>query len=304
MSEILKYQDYMDHDFPFKIQLRCAKNIQQPYHSHEYLQFCYVMKGTCIHRIGKKKSILVKGDMFIVPPLMEHALDTSRNIDTETHLIIMDFMPFVIHEKMKDLKQSENLFDYTYIEPVLSLSKQPLSKISLTIESQTMIEQLLEHMMLEWQGKLEGYKPAVKADLLKFLVILGREIKHSLTDNPINRVVYMHKKSFYESVKYMEENFSREIRLEDVAKIAAMAPSYYSHFFKTIKGRTFIEHLNFIRTNMAIKLLSETDMNITQISQQVGFNNLGHFTRMFKSITGNTPTDYRKLALSVVGQSE
>ena len=79
-----------------------------------------------------------------------------------------------------------------------------------------------------------------------------------------------------------------------MAKIAAMSSSYYSYIFKLIKGKNFVEYLNEVRIRNAMDLLKTTDINISEACFAVGFNNLGHFNRVFKELMGLTPSDFRK----------
>ena len=59
-------------------------------------------------------------------------------------------------------------------------------------------------------------------------------------------------------------------------------------------GKTFIEHLTLIRLEKAMELLRNTDEFVLEICLDVGFKNVNHFNRTFKSFTGMTPLQYRK----------
>jgi AraC-like DNA-binding protein len=60
------------------------------------------------------------------------------------------------------------------------------------------------------------------------------------------------------------------------------------------EGRTFVEYITYIRIQNSINLLVSTDLQIIDICLQSGFNNIGHFNKMFKRFTGITPSEYRK----------
>jgi len=61
---------------------------------------------------------------------------------------------------------------------------------------------------------------------------------------------------------------------------------------------SFIDYLNHVRILEAQKLLNETGMNITMVSEKVGFESSSHFGRVFKAISGISPTQYRKLRVT------
>ena len=94
---------------------------------------------------------------------------------------------------------------------------------------------------------------------------------------------------------YIEENISREITLEDVAKLVGMNREYFCRFFKKATGVTLVDHINFIRITRAEELLVSTQESISSISDALGFSSVSYFTRVFKNITTFTPASYREI---------
>lgn len=93
--------------------------------------------------------------------------------------------------------------------------------------------------------------------------------------------------------KYMKENFSKDISLEDVSMKVDISPYYFSKLFKEEEGSNFIEYLTKLRMDEAIKLLRETDLSMKEICAQVGYSDPNYFSRNFKKYTGITPTEAR-----------
>ncbi len=73
-----------------------------------------------------------------------------------------------------------------------------------------------------------------------------------------------------------------------------MNEQYFCRFFKKAIGRSPIEYVNEYRIKQAIRLLEETDLPITDVCLECGYNNLGNFLREFRKVTGTTPLQYRK----------
>ena len=96
-------------------------------------------------------------------------------------------------------------------------------------------------------------------------------------------------------MRFILDNSSRQISLEEVAEHAFMSKEAFCRFFKVRTRRTFTQYVQQLRITEAKKLLIETDMSISQISFQVGFQTLSHFNKTFKSLTEMTPKDWRKL---------
>ena len=96
------------------------------------------------------------------------------------------------------------------------------------------------------------------------------------------------------AVSYIHEHYFEEITSSMLSELLYISPYYLCHEFKKGTGKTVIQYLNSTRILHAQRLLQETNLNITQISKEVGFSNLTHFNRIFKSITGVSPREKRK----------
>ncbi|MFW5985805.1 MAG: helix-turn-helix domain-containing protein [Halanaerobiales bacterium] len=96
------------------------------------------------------------------------------------------------------------------------------------------------------------------------------------------------------ALDYIEENYHRDLALQEVAREVGLSQYYFSHLFKEETGDTFISYLNKIRINKAKQLLGEKDLNIAEICYRVGFNDPNYFTRVFKEYEEMTPSQYRK----------
>lgn len=102
------------------------------------------------------------------------------------------------------------------------------------------------------------------------------------------------------AIKYIEQNYNHEISTESLAKAANMSVSRFFPCFKKATGMTATEYLNAYRINRAILLLIYSDNeSIEYISETVGFSSSTYFRRVFKSITGKTPREYKKTGIEI-----
>jgi len=98
-----------------------------------------------------------------------------------------------------------------------------------------------------------------------------------------------------EKVKsFAERNCYKKLCLKDAAMAVSLSPKYLSRIFKKNTGMGFSEYRLKIKIKEAGALLKVSGYNIDQISQKMGYENTESFIRMFKKITGYTPTEYRK----------
>ncbi|MFC5410420.1 helix-turn-helix domain-containing protein [Larkinella bovis] len=94
---------------------------------------------------------------------------------------------------------------------------------------------------------------------------------------------------------YMLAHFREEIRVDAMASVAGMAPAAFCRYFRKRTRKSFIEYLNELRISHARKLLVQSDLSISQIGFECGFNNISHFHRQFKLHNGTTPLKYQSL---------
>ncbi|MBM7582351.1 two-component system response regulator YesN [Caldicoprobacter guelmensis] len=101
-------------------------------------------------------------------------------------------------------------------------------------------------------------------------------------------------RSLGEALKYIRENYNRDITLEDVARSVYISPYYLSHLFKEELNITFLEYLTMVRMEEAKKLLKDTSLSIVAVASQVGYDDASYFSKVFKKYVGVTPAQYRK----------
>lgn len=98
--------------------------------------------------------------------------------------------------------------------------------------------------------------------------------------------------------RYICNYYNRPIKLEEIAKIAYMSPTYFSKKFKKVTGFGFNEYLNSVRVRMAINMLLETRYSITEIAMYCGYQDSNYFGDVFRKMTGMSPSAYRKQHLT------
>lgn len=99
-------------------------------------------------------------------------------------------------------------------------------------------------------------------------------------------------------VEYIRANYTKHLYISELARIANMNEQYFCRFFKKHLGKTPTAYINAYRIQQATLLLETTDVPITTLCFECGFNNLGHFFSQFKSIYGITPLQFRKSCIT------
>lgn len=95
----------------------------------------------------------------------------------------------------------------------------------------------------------------------------------------------------------VQQQIRRQVRLEDAAGAVSMDPSAFSRFFKAKTGVTFGHYVRAIKISHAARMLETSDALVSEAAAHFGFSSAATFIRAFKSVTGLTPSEYRKRRL-------
>lgn len=142
-------------------------------------------------------------------------------------------------------------------------------------------------MIFEQIQRRENAAALIWSQLVELIVFLNRNYKESqkiLSASPST-------KAFAGSIQYLENNFYKPIKVEDLARMANTSYRRYTEHFKLTMNKTVIEHLTEIRIRYAQKLIVETG-NVIYACFESGFGDLAHFYRTFKRSTGKTPKQF------------
>lgn len=93
---------------------------------------------------------------------------------------------------------------------------------------------------------------------------------------------------------YIDENFSKELSLDEVSRVVNISPYYFSKLFKEESGENFIEYLTKVRIAHARELLKNPDLSIKEICVMSGYSDPNYFSRIFKKQEEVTPSEYRE----------
>jgi two-component system response regulator YesN len=103
------------------------------------------------------------------------------------------------------------------------------------------------------------------------------------------------KKPIRTAKQYIKDKYAQPITLEEVSNQIGFNATYFSSLFKKETGQNFLEYLTDTRIQAAKQLLADTNRSVIQVSEEVGYIDIKHFTKLFKKATGLTPSEYRKL---------
>ena len=159
------------------------------------------------------------------------------------------------------------------------------------------ISQIAKRLVDAASGNFNGYELVVQGAIME---ILGLIFKYGLygSEKIADKRSTGQLMPFKKVISYIENNYSSKIMLSDLAKTAGMTPKYFCSFFYSMTRKTPIEYVNYYRIERACEQLLSTDMSITDIGLNCGFNEISYFIKTFRRTVGTTPHQYRKKARS------
>jgi len=94
-------------------------------------------------------------------------------------------------------------------------------------------------------------------------------------------------------IDYLGRNFNADASVAEAAELAGVTPNYLSALFRRKTGTTISEHLARLRIEEAGRLIREEGLSVAEAARAVGYADVRHFTRKFKSIAGSLPSDLK-----------
>ncbi|MHB9293755.1 putative HTH-type transcriptional activator RhaR [Hollandina sp. SP2] len=103
-----------------------------------------------------------------------------------------------------------------------------------------------------------------------------------------------HASALRKAERFIWENYTRKLCLQEVADASGLSAPYFSTIFKEEMGENLSSYLNRLRVEKAATLLTETDLSLNEIAWTCGFEDQSWFSKIFKSYTGINPRKYRE----------
>ncbi len=251
-------------------------------HCHDFYEFVYVKEGFTVHYYGESTSVLTEGDIFVIPPGVQHAY-TGLHDTRVYNCLFTDEALTDVRDDFRGMPGTAWLFHEE--------SGYEWTRVRLDPAERMQILSVLERMCDEQNSRQLGWQMMMKSLLIRFLTLFSRSYAtHYLAStsekNYLNYVVRV--------LNYIEQHFSEEIDLTGMAASVDISPDYLSRQFKKVMGLSPVVFLRSYRLARAMDLIREDHSgNFGQVAHAVGYKHLSHFSREFKLFTGMTPSEYK-----------
>lgn len=248
------------------------KTIRRPLHKHESVcELLLVHKGNGVYHVNDKSYALQEGSVIFYNQGDLHEVENPDQQEMGNYCV------GISHLHLKGLP------DNCLVQP-----GEPYVRHSGTMFP--ILKGLLDQMY-ELEGS--GEEGDLAAQLLCSALIL---MSTSLETMP---ATFLHKRQDEKMVqdiqKYLNQHYTEDISLNDIADALHCSVTHISHIFKKSTGNTPIQYVICRRIGQAQTLLISTDYTATQIATMVGYDNTNYFSTQFSKIVGMSPARYREM---------
>lgn len=248
---------------------------------HNFWEMVYVDSGSVEISTDEKLSVLKQGDIIFHKPDEFHTLNANKK--TAANVFVISFVCS---------SESMHFFDGKMMSVPSNLKKH----ISSIIEEykETFFPMQPNDVKLSIKDNPPiGSQQMIKTYLEQFLILLIRheQGKKNLRVFPSKESMENHLVS--EMMKWIDANIYKDISIAQICDQLNYSRAYLSKIFKQETDYTILEYIVLQKIKEAKKLIREKNMNFTQISDKLSFDNPHYFSRVFKRVTNMTPSEYK-----------
>jgi AraC-like DNA-binding protein len=269
----------------FSVRYDVVSHFYNKWHYHPELELVYIIEasgrqfiGDSIHHFKNDDLILVGSNLPHLWRCDEKFLEKGSKLKVEA--IIVHFLPDCFGRDFFKLPENESL---------LKLFQSARMGVRIKNQTRDTVAGLMRQLV-----------QARNSERIILLLQILETISQSGQTKPIcsEELTFQYSKTEAERLntiyQYILNNFSRQLTLEQIAKVAHLTPNGFCRYFKSRIKKTFSKFLLEVRIGHACKLLAESEKTVADICYESGFNNFSNFNRHFKIIAGRTPLNHRK----------
>ncbi|MBP1990633.1 AraC family transcriptional regulator [Paenibacillus eucommiae] len=249
-------------------------------HAHETYEIYYMRAGERFYFIKDRSYHVVQGDLVLIPPLVLHKTTEASSPNHER--VLINFQAGFVAPMQAQI--GVDLFAAFEGFPVIRPH----------IKGNPALEAIFEKLLTEQHRKEPGADGYLKLLLAELLLWMHREVQKTSERDPGREHPTELHRNVSDIVKHINEHHREKLRLPSIAEHFHISPYYLCHIFKKVTGFTLVEYVQQIRIREAQKLLKNTRLSVSTIAEESGFDSSTHFGRVFKSLCGRSPLQYRK----------
>lgn len=273
MSYIYKFEKFKNLNFPIYSSIQSGKGTIVIPHHHKAAEMILVINGSCDIYIDSEIICCKANDIIYIPPYSVHTV-LGKNQETTIKGITFEFS--LLDEIIKDFSVEAKLNKNQIIPKGNFLIKDTAENITKIIKNFSVFE----------ENDSQAYRFMILGKLLIIVGVLLQQFCNTQLNNYDTR--------FTPVFEYIKNNYNHQIRISDLSSMLNICDDHFIKIFKSMTNKTPIKYINDLRIEESLKLLVDSDLSITQISEKVGFSSVNYMIKIFKDTLNITPKTYKK----------
>lgn len=270
-------REYVSYPADTPIKITYANIREYPIHWHNSIEILYVLRGSINVTIDTDSFEVLEKELEIIN------VDESHRIysDEDNKVLIFHIDPYFFEKYYKDIN---NIFFYT----------NSTDDGAQEGEEYDLLRNFLAKLLCEAVQKIDDYDKEIESILIDLLYHLINNFHYLTYEKEELKEKTEQLARYHRISKYIFNNYDSNITLQEIAKKEFLSPHYLSHEIKYATGYSFTDLVNQTRVEESVKLLLDSDLSISDISDEVGFSHVRYLNKNFKNYYGCTPLQYRK----------
>ncbi len=276
MSNSAQYEIVkLDDGLPGKVILyeKPGKECFTKMHRHKSLEIDYLIRGRMWSFFNSKDFDLLEGEYVLIDSESAHQTCGKFPDKTVRYLVVLFSYSYI-----KNYFQDFDLYSF-------NLDKSQQAKFK--------IKEQLDGIVFELENESKFSKLKIACAMNRILAILFTKCSE-LRNDAGERIKITENDYARKAIRFIRENFSQRLSLEDVSSYVGLKPTYFSRFFRKSTGKTFINYLNLVRLENTLTDMQENSVNEKTAALRNGFPNVKSFIFVFKSVYGCSLSEYVK----------
>lgn len=268
-----QFQNYLDHTVPIRRAVAKGTNELIFSHYHRAVELLFVESGSISLFVNGSTVLCDSGSLVLVPSFsLHHAISKSESSVVKAIV----FEPSLISHSNPDIFLDEIFNKETAIAYILNPDEAALNVFNNMYEI----------------CKTPAFSTADVLEILSGLYfILGKYTRKFYKSQAVSSSF----SRLSPVVEYIKNNYHRHIKLDELSRIIHVCNDHLIRLFKENTGKTPSRYISDIRLEQAMKLLIDTELQITEISEKVGFSTPNFMNKIFAERIGISPGKYRKI---------
>ncbi len=255
-------------------------------HYHETLELFVLMEGERYYFVDRYVYHMKPMSAVLIPPGQIHKTSTVKDVPEHRRFLVQ-----LSREAFEEMIRAT--YGMSYDDFCLKYN----GLVNFRPDSWDRMMEAYRRLKEEFEPD-DHYLPMVKQAAYEILMLYARELdeirSREETDQvepPVESGVY---NTIHQVTQFLNEHFREDVKIDDLCEHFFISRSYLTRLFKETTGITIVQYLTVVRIRQAAKLLRETDLAVTEVSDRCGFGDVTYFEKVFRRLRGMTPRQYRK----------